>query len=106
MHAHMRLTVCAAHVAERVLWCVACVQAVAAIPAKLRLLLSGTPIQNKLTEFYALLNVAMPGLLGEVRATPAGGMPCCCKRTIQLLMSSSPRKHRSCMNRCSRPTPA
>ncbi|PNG99267.1 DNA repair protein rhp54, partial [Tetrabaena socialis] len=34
----------------------------------MRLLLSGTPIQNDLCEFYALLNVAVPGLLGEVAA--------------------------------------
>ncbi|KXZ43971.1 hypothetical protein GPECTOR_76g792 [Gonium pectorale] len=40
-------------------------QSVASLPAKMRLLLSGTPIQNDLTEFYTLFNVAVPGLLGE-----------------------------------------
>lgn len=34
------------------------------IPAKIRLLLSGTPIQNDLTEFFTLFNTAVPGLLG------------------------------------------
>ncbi|KAG2494782.1 hypothetical protein HYH03_007025 [Edaphochlamys debaryana] len=40
-------------------------KAVASLPAKMRILLSGTPIQNDLTEFFSLFNVAVPGLLGE-----------------------------------------
>lgn len=34
-------------------------------PAKVRLLLTGTPIQNDLGEFYSLMDVAVPGLLGD-----------------------------------------
>ena len=35
--------------------------------ARVRLLLTGTPIQNDLKEFFTLMNLAVPGLLGEVR---------------------------------------
>ncbi|KAI8885783.1 hypothetical protein K501DRAFT_245220 [Backusella circina FSU 941] len=35
-----------------------------ALPVKRRILLSGTPIQNDLSEYYALLDFANPGLLG------------------------------------------
>jgi len=36
------------------------------LAAKRRLLISGTPIQNNLEEFYTLVSVANPGLFGEV----------------------------------------
>ncbi|GAB4822557.1 hypothetical protein N2152v2_009603 [Parachlorella kessleri] len=39
-------------------------KAVAGLPCKLRLLLTGTPIQNDLGEYYAMFNTACPGLLG------------------------------------------
>lgn len=39
-------------------------KAVAGLPCKLRILASGTPIQNDLKEFYAMFNTACPGLLG------------------------------------------
>lgn len=40
-------------------------KAVSKIPAKSRLLLTGTPIQNDLLEFYSLINLANPGVLGD-----------------------------------------
>ncbi|KAL4855183.1 Protein CHROMATIN REMODELING 25 [Chlorella vulgaris] len=42
-------------------------QAVLHLPCKLRLLLTGTPIQNDLSEYYAMFSTACPGLFG----TPA-----------------------------------
>jgi len=39
-------------------------KAVANLPCKIRLLASGTPIQNDLGEFFAMFNTACPGLLG------------------------------------------
>ncbi|CUV04061.1 unnamed protein product [Cryptosporidium hominis] len=36
------------------------------LPAKKRLLLSGTPIQNDLVEFYSLVSLANPQVLGDV----------------------------------------
>ncbi|SJK86612.1 DNA repair and recombination protein RAD54 and RAD54-like protein [Babesia microti strain RI] len=36
------------------------------IPAKMRLLLSGTPIQNDLNEFYALVSICNPNALGDI----------------------------------------
>ncbi|KAG2444135.1 hypothetical protein HYH02_009075 [Chlamydomonas schloesseri] len=43
-------------------------KAVAGLPARMRLLLTGTPIQNKLQEFYTVMSTAVPGLLGELPA--------------------------------------
>ena len=42
-------------------------KAVSGLSCKLRLLLTGTPVQNNLGEFYAMFDTACPGLLG----TPA-----------------------------------
>lgn len=39
--------------------------AIAKLPSKRRLLLSGTPIQNDLDEFYALASLANPDVLGD-----------------------------------------
>jgi hypothetical protein len=36
-------------------------QAVASLVTKRRLLISGTPIQNDLTEFFAVFDTALPG---------------------------------------------
>eukprot|EP00775_Hariotina_reticulata_P005925 gene5925-6165_t len=41
-------------------------QAVAGLPSRRRLLMSGTPIQNDLSEFYAVFTLACPGLLGSL----------------------------------------
>jgi hypothetical protein len=42
--------------------------AVAALPpAAPRLLLSGTPVQNDLSEFFSVFSLAVPGLLGDAR---------------------------------------
>jgi SNF2 family DNA or RNA helicase len=38
-------------------------QAVAGLATKRRLLISGTPIQNDLTEFFAVFDTALPGQL-------------------------------------------
>eukprot|EP00879_Flechtneria_rotunda_P025172 GHRR01026734.1.p1 GENE.GHRR01026734.1~~GHRR01026734.1.p1 ORF type:complete len:417 (+),score=178.67 GHRR01026734.1:420-1670(+) len=43
-------------------------QAVAGLSAKRRLLMSGTPIQNDLSEFHAVFDLACPGLLGDLKA--------------------------------------
>ncbi|GBE60424.1 DNA repair protein [Babesia ovata] len=40
--------------------------AIQKIPAKMRLMLSGTPIQNDLNEFYALISLCNPNVLGDV----------------------------------------
>lgn len=40
--------------------------AVSRLPTLRRLLITGTPIQNDLSEFFALFHVALPGLLGDV----------------------------------------
>jgi SNF2 family DNA or RNA helicase len=46
----------------------ATISALTAIPTPRRLLLSGTIVQNDLTEFYALANLAVPGCLGPLKA--------------------------------------
>jgi len=40
---------------------------ICALAAKRRLLLSGTPIQNNLEEFFTLVSIANPGIFGEAR---------------------------------------
>ncbi|XP_052199015.1 protein CHROMATIN REMODELING 25 [Diospyros lotus] len=40
-------------------------RALAALSCKRRILLSGTPMQNDLEEFYAMVNFANPGILGD-----------------------------------------
>lgn len=39
--------------------------AISQLPAKRRLLLSGTPIQNDLDEFFALVSLCNPNVVGE-----------------------------------------
>ncbi|OMJ28637.1 DNA repair protein rhp54 [Smittium culicis] len=39
--------------------------ALTSLPVKRRVILTGTPVQNDLTEYFSLLNFANPGLLGE-----------------------------------------
>ena len=41
-------------------------KAVASLPAKKRVILSGTPIQNNLDEFYAMVNFVNPEVLGPI----------------------------------------
>lgn len=36
------------------------------LKTKRRVLISGTPIQNDLSEFYSLLNFVNPGVLGTI----------------------------------------
>lgn len=43
-------------------------QAVSGLPAQRRLLMSGTPIQNDLSEFHAVFDLACPGLLGTLNS--------------------------------------
>ncbi|WOK93990.1 DNA repair and recombination protein RAD54 isoform X1 [Canna indica] len=40
-------------------------RALAALPCKRRILLSGTPMQNDLEEFFAMVNFTNPGILGD-----------------------------------------
>ncbi|XP_038976868.1 DNA repair and recombination protein RAD54-like [Phoenix dactylifera] len=40
-------------------------RALAALPCKQRILLSGTPMQNDLEEFFAMVNFTNPGVLGD-----------------------------------------
>ncbi|OQR88621.1 DNA repair and recombination protein RAD54 [Thraustotheca clavata] len=42
-------------------------QALAALPCKRRVLLSGTPMQNDLEEFYAMVDFTNPNILGDPR---------------------------------------
>ncbi|KAF0696783.1 Aste57867_12445 [Aphanomyces stellatus] len=42
-------------------------QALAALPCKRRILLSGTPMQNDLEEFYAMVDFTNPNILGDPR---------------------------------------
>ncbi|WJX54532.1 DNA-dependent ATPase protein rad54 [Trifolium repens] len=41
-------------------------KALAALPCKRRVLLSGTPLQNDLEEFFAIVNFTNPGILGGI----------------------------------------
>ncbi|XP_058778584.1 protein CHROMATIN REMODELING 25-like [Vicia villosa] len=41
-------------------------RALAALPCKRRVLLSGTPLQNDLEEFFAMVNFTNPGVLGHI----------------------------------------
>ena len=41
--------------------------ALASLPCKRRILLSGTPMQNDLEEFYAMVNFTNPDILGETQ---------------------------------------
>ncbi|XP_061354468.1 protein CHROMATIN REMODELING 25 isoform X2 [Gastrolobium bilobum] len=41
-------------------------KALAALPCKRRILLSGTPLQNDLEEFFAMVNFTNPGILGDI----------------------------------------
>ncbi|KAK1288717.1 DNA repair and recombination protein RAD54 [Acorus calamus] len=41
------------------------VQALAALPCSRRILLSGTPMQNDLEEFFSMVNFTNPGILGD-----------------------------------------
>lgn len=43
-------------------------QCITSLEAKRRLLISGTPIQNNLDEFFTLVSVANPGVFGDVAA--------------------------------------
>ena len=43
--------------------------AISQLPAKRRLLLSGTPIQNDLDEFYSLVSLCNPSVLGKDSVT-------------------------------------
>eukprot|EP00976_Prorocentrum_cordatum_P044152 893445-Prorocentrum_minimum.AAC.1 len=42
------------------------ISALAALGASKRVLLTGTPIQNQLDEFYAMMDFSCPGLLGPL----------------------------------------
>ncbi|KAG5192329.1 SNF2 family N-terminal domain-containing protein [Tribonema minus] len=42
-------------------------KALEACPAAMRLMITGTPVQNNLEEFYALANFVYPGVLGDAR---------------------------------------
>ena len=42
-------------------------QSLAQLPCKRRVLLSGTPMQNDLFEFYAMVNFINPGVLGDAK---------------------------------------
>jgi SNF2 family DNA or RNA helicase len=43
-------------------------QRLRSLSARVRLIISGTPIQNNLSEMWALFDFAVPGLLGPLRA--------------------------------------
>jgi hypothetical protein len=43
-------------------------RAVAAVPAMRRIALTGTPVENRLSELWSIMNIVNPGLLGSARA--------------------------------------
>ena len=61
------------------------------LPAKMRILLSGTPMQNELTEFYNMVNFCNPGVIGSPsefrkryeRPILAAREPGCSERELQ-----------------------
>lgn len=55
------------------------IDALNALPARLRILLSGTPVQNDLQEFYALLDLVSPG------TSSPSPHEACPKRLVSLL---------------------
>ena len=44
------------------------VECLRSVPVRMRLIISGTPIQNNLMEMHALFDFTTPGLLGDARA--------------------------------------
>lgn len=46
--------------------------ALTSLKCRARLLLSGTPIQNNLSEFYNVANFVLPGILGDLNSFRRG----------------------------------
>jgi hypothetical protein len=69
-------------------------QAVASLVTKRRLLISGTPIQNDLTEFYAVFNTALPGEGPSPSAMLELSVLACCRLVNALMMMARPGAQR------------